>query len=103
MTTRRLFLAGAASFIAAPAIVRASSIMRVVMPKRAIITPANDELAYQFLEGMGQTITQTVYYLGDKGFYVLDTSGLRLMEPAPPVAQPILLRWNAAAELGEWA
>lgn len=37
MTTRRLFLAGAASLIAAPAIVRAESLMKIVMPKPKVI------------------------------------------------------------------
>lgn len=38
MTTRRLFLLGAASLIAAPAVVRAESLMKIVVPKPEIIT-----------------------------------------------------------------
>ena len=63
MTSRRFFLLGAASLIAAPAIVRADSLMKIVVPK-PVLGPLNEYLLAAMLrdiETVNARIEQAVF------------------------------------------
>lgn len=81
--SRRSFFAGTAALIAAPAIVRVSSIMPVSMPKIVPMTAAELlALDEAWLAGMQQTITATIWY-GNPDAQPLQFDGFRSFYSSP--------------------
>ena len=89
MTSRRSFLTGASAALvttlAAPAIVRAESLMRVVVPK-----PEPNVLAYYYGQIDGglreagfDPVASDLFWLGPEGFYTSKSDGseMRLLTP----------------------
>lgn len=86
--SRRSFFAGAAVLLAAPAIVRVSSIMAVSVPK--IIPMTATELAgldAEWLAAMQQTIEATIWY-GDPTAHPLEFNGFIPFYSTAALAQP---------------
>lgn len=87
--SRRGFLAGLTAAIAAPAIVKATSLMpiKVVKPTMQDLvvygrSPAMDALpSLEFLEGMSQRMAMTLFY-GNPDATPLEFSGFMSMLPA---------------------
>jgi hypothetical protein len=86
MTSRRTFLLGAASALAAPAVVRAESLMQIAA-LREDLTEAN------LLKAMEDT-----YWMTTQGVYVYRAPMIVFTDP-----RPLLIRWNAAQDHTAWS
>ena len=80
ISNRRSFILGAASLLAAPAIVRADSLMKIVVPKRMTPNEIFAELMDRNIAAMAEIYEQTLFY-GTSLWATEDTGLMRALRP----------------------